>query len=91
MRIDVYTTPRADKDEVVGWRGAELHVRVRAVPESGQANAAVCVVLASALGVPKSSVSVVRGHSSRHKSLEVDDVTEPDLVAAVGSPDPPLF
>lgn len=50
---------------------AVLRVRVSAVPDKGKANAAVVVMIAKALGVPKSSVSVVSGETSRLKTLDV--------------------
>jgi uncharacterized protein YggU (UPF0235/DUF167 family) len=53
--------------------------RVTAPPDDGKANAAVCRLVASALGVPKSAVTVVRGHSARVKTLEVDGVDEQDV------------
>jgi uncharacterized protein len=83
-------TPRAERDEVCGWRGAELVVRVRAAPEGGKANAAVERTIAAALGLPKSAVSVVRGHSARAKQLEVD-ADESAVRAAFGEPDARLF
>ena len=43
-----------------------------APPEGGKANAAVEKTLAHAIGVPKSAVRVVRGHSSRVKQVEID-------------------
>ena len=48
-----------------------LRVRVSAVPDKGKANAAVVALLAKALGVPKSAVSVVSGETSRMKTLDV--------------------
>jgi len=45
-------------------------VRERAV--DGAANTAVVRVVAEHLGVPKSRVSIRRGHTSRQKTLEVD-------------------
>ncbi len=90
MRLAVHVTPKAARDEVVGWRGSELAVRVTAPPESGKANEAVCRTLAAALGVPKRSVTVTRGHASRHKSVEVD--ADPATVeAALGAPEQGLF
>lgn len=91
LRIAVHVTPKSGRDEVAGWRGGELSVRVTAPPEGGKANAAVCGLLADALGVPKSSVRVVRGDTSRHKQLEVDAVGEAEVHAAFGAPDPGLF
>jgi uncharacterized protein (TIGR00251 family) len=69
-------TPKSPRPGVAGWRGGELQVRVSVAPEKGKANAEVCSVVADALGVPKSRVSVVRGATSRHKELEIEGVSD---------------
>lgn len=84
--LAVYVTPRAATDEVVGWRGDELAVRVRALPDGGRANAAVCKLLAQRLGVSVSSVAIVRGGSSRHKLVAVDGVGAVALAETFGLP-----
>lgn len=89
--LAIHVTPKSGRDEVVGWRGSELAVRVTAAPEAGKANAAVGKVIASALGVPKTSVRVVRGETARHKVLEIDGVGEQDVAAVFGQPDAALF
>ena len=48
-----------------------LRVRVSAVPDKGKANAAVMALIAKALDVPKSSVSVTSGQTARLKTLAV--------------------
>ena len=50
---------------------AVLRVRVSAVPDKGKANAAVVALIAKALGVPKSAVSVTSGETGRLKTLAV--------------------
>lgn len=87
----MHVTPRASRNEVVGWRGAELQVRVTAPPEDGKANAAVEKVLAEALGTPKSAVRVVRGHSARTKSVAVEGIAESGVYDVFGEPDAPLW
>ena len=90
VRITVHATPRSNRDEVAGWRGGELLVRVTAPPEGGKANGGVEKTIARALGVPRSAVRVVRGHSARVKQVEID--AEPAAVAlALGEPEPGLF
>jgi hypothetical protein len=91
MRLAVHVTPKSGRDEVAGWRGGELSVRVTVAPEGGKANAAVCALLARELGVPKSAVRVVRGETARHKQVEIDGVGELQARAAFGEPDPGLF
>lgn len=89
--LAVHVTPKSGRDEVAGWRGSELAVRVTAAPEGGKANAAVCKLVASALHVPKTSVRVVRGDTARHKVLEIDGAKDADLREAFGEPDVTLF
>lgn len=87
----VHVTPKSARDEIVGWRGGELSVRVTAAPEGGKANAAACRVVARALGIPKGAVSVVRGESSRHKQLEAIGIADDDLSRAFGHRPQGLF
>jgi uncharacterized protein (TIGR00251 family) len=89
--LAIHVTPRSGRDEVVGWRGAELSVRVTVAPEGGKANAAVCIVVAKALHVPKSAVRVVRGDTARHKILRIESVDDAALRDAFGEPDDSLF
>ena len=76
MVVRVRLTPRGGRDALEGAEtlsdgGAVLKARVRAAPEKGLANAALEKLLAGALGVPKSAVSVVAGGTSRTKTLKV--------------------
>ena len=69
--LSVRVTPRAGRNEVVGWQGPALHVRVTAAPEAGEANRAVSSLLAEAFGVPRSTVLLVRGARARQKLFRV--------------------
>ncbi len=70
-RIRVRVTPRAARDEIAGWKSDILRVRVTAPPVAGRANAAVEGLLADALGVPKTAVSVVSGARGRDKVVAI--------------------
>jgi len=91
VRIALHVTPKAGRDAVIGWRGSELQVHVRAAPESGKASDAACRAVAAALGVPPTSVRVLRGHVSRHKQVQVDGVDEDTVLAALGEPPETLW
>jgi len=65
--LHVRVQPKARANAVVGWRGETLRVSVTAAPENGKANRAVITLLADSLGVAASSISLVRGDSSRDK------------------------
>lgn len=74
--VFVRLTPRAGLDAIAGVEQSadgrsHIAAKVRAVPEKGAANIAVEKLLAEWLGVPKASVSVVSGSTSRLKTLRV--------------------
>lgn len=61
-----------------------IAARVRAIPEDGAANAALCRLLAMACGVPASRVSVAGGATSRVKTLAIAGEAS-DLAKALAS------
>ncbi|OHV89017.1 DUF167 family protein [Mesorhizobium sp. ORS 3428] len=76
--IDLFVrlTPKAALERIDGVETAadgrsHLKARVRAVPENGAANAALERLLAKALGVPGSAVSVVAAGTSRLKTVRI--------------------
>jgi hypothetical protein len=76
MILGVRVTPRSSKPGIGEWKtdpGGRpfLELRVAAAPADGAANEEVIKLLAKALGVPKSSVSIVSGETSRLKRLEL--------------------
>jgi uncharacterized protein YggU (UPF0235/DUF167 family) len=60
---------------VIGWRQDALRLAVTAPPVEGQANEAVRRLLARALGVAPSAISVVQGARGRDKVVRVDGLT----------------
>lgn len=54
---------------------------MRAPPEDGKANAALAALVAKALGVAKSKVSVARGQTARLKTLAIEGVSEAEITA----------
>ncbi|QTC90488.1 DUF167 domain-containing protein [Brevundimonas goettingensis] len=80
-RLAVRLTPGASADRVDGWDvdadgRPVLKVRVRARPVEGEANEALVKLLAKALGVPRSSVDLMRGAQSRLKMIAVDNLDD---------------
>ncbi|HWH94237.1 MAG TPA: DUF167 domain-containing protein [Baekduia sp.] len=89
--LSVRLTPRADRNAITPPSGAEpfgvLRARVTAPPADGQANAALIRLIAKALGVPPSRVSIVRGQSARDKVVRVDGITAADAHARLADDD----
>lgn len=71
MRIEVKVTPGAKKN-TVEVNGDISRVWTTAVAEKGKANDAVVKLLAKHFSVPKSAITIVRGHTSRTKLVEIE-------------------
>jgi uncharacterized protein (TIGR00251 family) len=74
--VAVRLTPKGGRDSIDGVetladRNVVLKARVRAAPSEGEANVALCRLLAKDLGVPPGRVEIVGGATSRLKRVKV--------------------
>jgi len=77
MKIRVLVKPNSKKAPLVQARDdGSLTVYVREVASEGQANMALIKVLAKCYGVSKSRINILRGQTSRHKTVEIDIQTK---------------
>jgi uncharacterized protein (TIGR00251 family) len=82
-RIEVRLQPRASRDELVGIREGVLHARVCAPPVDGEANRALCRLIAARARVAPSRVEVIRGQRGRNKLVRVAGLRPQELLAAL--------
>ena len=70
-RLNIKVVPGASRDQIVGWLGDALKIKVTAPPENGKANEAVVTLLAETLGVRRDTIEIVSGHGSPAKTVEI--------------------
>ena len=84
VRLSVRLTPRASREEIAGFEGETLRVRVTAPPVAGRANRALVRLLAKRLGVPRGAVRVVTGQTSRRKVVAIAGLDATELRRRLG-------
>jgi len=84
IEFNVRLSPRSHRDAIEGLTGDALKVRVSAAPVDNAANDALVRTLARALDHPKSSISIVGGHSSRTKRVRISGLSERALLERLG-------
>jgi uncharacterized protein (TIGR00251 family) len=67
--LGVKLQPRASRNEIGEPLGDELKIKVTAPPVDAAANQALIELLAEKLGCPRGKVELLRGHTSRHKTV----------------------
>lgn len=78
--LHLHIQPGAKSSEVVGLHGEALKLRLAAPPVDGKANAALLAFLAERLGVGKAALELVRGETSRQKTVKALGVKEEVLL-----------
>ena len=71
----VKVQPRARKNEIKGEIDGALKVALTAAPIEGRANEACIEFFSKLLKVPRSSITIASGASSRNKVLRIAGVT----------------
>lgn len=73
--------PRASRNQVQGLHGNELKISVTAPPVDSAANGALIEFLAESLHMSRSSIQLVRGQTSRHKTIFISGVRAADVAS----------
>jgi len=77
----VHVQPRASRSEICGPKDGELKLRLTSPPVEDAANKQCVELIAKALGIAKSRVSIRAGAKSRHKVVKVEGVDQGALLS----------
>ncbi|MFA5628841.1 MAG: DUF167 domain-containing protein [Dehalococcoidales bacterium] len=75
-KIAVQITPAASKNEIVGMQDDVLRIKINAPPTKGKANKELINYLSRLLGISKSSLEIVKGHTSKNKLIAIDGLSK---------------
>ena len=79
----VQLQPKSSRDEIVGFHGGRLKIKITAPPVDGKANKKLIEFLSKTLGVSKSSVEIIKGISSKLKTLAIHGINQKDFDAVI--------
>jgi len=75
VKLFVKVIPNASNNELAGVVGDRVKIRVQAPPESGKANKAVCLLLATAFGLKRNAVGITHGCCSVNKTITLSGIS----------------
>jgi uncharacterized protein (TIGR00251 family) len=82
--LAVKVVPGASRERIVGPLGERLKVAVRKPPEKGEANRAVCALVAEALSLRPAQVVMVRGETRPQKDLLIQGLVPAEVRRRLG-------
>lgn len=69
--IAIKVTPNAKANQIIGFVDNTLKVKIKAPAQEGKANIALVEFLAKSWGIPQRQIRILRGETTRNKTLEV--------------------
>ena len=79
--FNIHVQPRASRCEICPPKDGELRLRLTSPPVEDAANKQCVELIAKALGIAKSRVTIKAGAKSRHKTVRVEGVDGAQLAA----------
>jgi len=72
--VKIKLVPRSSINQIVGFEGDILKVKVKSAPVDGLANRDLILLLSKRLKVAKNRVEIISGHTSRLKTVRFHDI-----------------
>ncbi len=77
LLVNIRLAPKARDNKIIGITDIAdskkaVKVSVNAIPEDGKANKALIALLAKTWKIPKTSMSLVSGHTNKNKTLLIE-------------------
>ena len=85
-RLSVKVVPGSSRNQIVGWLGDALKIKVMAPAEKGKANEAVIALLAETLGIGTDAIQIESGHASPSKVIAITGMDVEALKKAFEQP-----
>jgi len=84
VNIQVQIQPRFSKDQIVGLHDGRLKITISAPPIDGKANESLIEFLAKTFKVSKSNIDILKGHTSKLKTIKLSGINQNTYRSIVG-------
>jgi uncharacterized protein (TIGR00251 family) len=78
VRLHLFIQPKASRNEVIGPHNGEIKIKLSAPPVDGKANEELVEFLSEIFKIPKRQITLTKGDTNRHKTVELVGVQEKD-------------
>ena len=81
--LHVRLTPNSRRNEITGFTGEVLNIKIAAPPVKGKANEELVTYLSRVLGVKKSNITIMKGQTSRNKIISIEGISREDVLSKI--------
>ncbi|HEU64425.1 hypothetical protein LCGC14_2480680 [marine sediment metagenome] len=83
MIIKVKIIPKSKVNQIISFEEDTLKIRIKASPEKGKANKELIRFIAKSLSIAQNRISIVSGHTSRLKKLQIEGISKKDFTQVI--------
>ncbi len=87
VKLSLHVQPGAPRSEVAGMVAGVWRIRLAAPATQGKANRELIDFLSERLGIAKSRISIIKGHTSRNKIIAILGVSEEEIIKRLSGKD----
>lgn len=81
--LKIKVVPNSSRDQIVGWLGDAVKVKLQAPPEDGKANKSLISLLANTLRISEKQITLEHGERSPEKLMRMENISQEDLKKAL--------
>ena len=81
LLLQLKVQPNASRSGWAGPHGQRLKIRLQSPPQNGKANRELLRFLSKSLGIVKSNLELIRGQSSRDKTVRIEGLPADKLLS----------
>lgn len=77
--VSLYIQPKSSKNQVVGIHNGAFKLKIKAPPVDGAANKECIKFISKEIKIPKSSITIISGHTGRQKKVLIKNKKDQTL------------
>ena len=83
LKLNIQIIPGSSRNEIISFIDNTLKIKLQAPPVDGKANKACIEFLSKLLKVPKTKIVIIKGQTSKHKIVRIDNITKDFLLSKI--------
>jgi uncharacterized protein len=78
--IDISVSPKSSRNKILINENNSIKIFLTDPPVDGKANAGLISLLSKSLKIPKSSILIIHGETSKNKRISISGLTSNDVI-----------
>ena len=85
MKLKVFIQPNAKNNQIIGYHGDAIKIKIKAPPVDNEANETLVKFLSELLNIPQKNIALLHGQTGKNKLIEIStDLSDEQILQKIG-------